>query len=80
MQELKINKGPLPDHIKRGHRASYEFEKMEVGDWVYAEDLASSDRIQNAASAYGKRAANGFKLSRTKDPEGANGYYLERVK
>lgn len=80
MNEYKVNKTPLPDRVTTKKKTVYPFKEMAIGDWLYVEGMLNAERIQNSAHAYGKTSKTGFKLSRRKDPNEEEQYFLVRVK
>lgn len=80
MPELKVNKGPLPDSASPERASPYPFAEMAMGDWLRVEGLTVAERVQNAAYAYGNKTKNGFRLSRRKDYECEDWFFLVRVK
>lgn len=80
MTEYKVNKGPLPERVTARKKAAYPFKEMAVGDWLYVDGMLNAERVQNSGHAYGNKSKTGFRLSRRKDPEAEDSYFLVRVK
>lgn len=80
MSELKVNKGPLPESSSVKKAAAYPFAEMAVGDWVEVEGVTMAERVQNAGYAYGKKTKTGLRLSRRKDNDREDWFFLVRVK
>ena len=80
MSKIKVNKGPLPDRVTAKKENIYPFGEMALGDWLYIDGLIPAERTQNAGHAYGNKTKTGFRLSRRKDPEADDSYFLVRVK
>lgn len=69
--KLEIEKGqPIPKHKR------YPFEKMEIGDSMFFENLREVESAQNAAYSYAKLRDNGFRTTRRKLEDG---YRLWRI-
>ena len=73
VQVMDIEKAEQPPKPKR---RSFPFAHMDVGDSLFFEELTGVESAQNAAYAYGKKHANGFKVTRRKLE---NGYRLWRI-
>lgn len=80
MHNLEVNKGPLPERVTVKKKELYPFAEMALDDWLYVEDLIAAERVQNAGYAFGNKTKTGFRLSRRKDPEAEDCYFLVRVK
>lgn len=80
MTEYKVNKAPLPAHMADQKKTVYPFKEMAMGDWLYVDGVLNAERVQNSGHAYGKKSNTGFRLSRRKDPEAEDSYFLVRVK
>lgn len=80
MTKLIVNKGPLPDRVSIKKEPPYPFDEMAIGDWLYVDGIVAAERVQNAGHAYGIRSKTGFRLSRRKDPEVEDCYFLVRAK
>lgn len=80
MTDYKVHKSPLPERVTTEKKTAYPFKEMALGDWLYIEGMLNAERVQNSGHAYGKKTKTGFKLSRRKDPEAEESYFLVRVK
>lgn len=69
--KLKIEKEIKIPKVNR-----YPFDKMEIGDSLFFEELTEVESAQNAGYQYGKTRNNGFKMTRRKMD---NGYRLWRI-
>ena len=69
--KLKIEKEIKIPRVKR-----FPFDKMEIGDSLFFEELTQVESAQNAGHQYGKTHKNGFKMTRRKVD---NGYRLWRI-
>lgn len=68
---MKIEKEIKIPRVKR-----FPFDKMEVGDSLFFDELTEVESAQNAGYQYGKTHKNGFKMTRRKVD---NGYRLWRI-
>ena len=74
VEDIQIDEGvPLPSK-----KARYNFEKMNIGDSMYFDDLRAMESAFSAARAYAKRNKNGFKMTSRK--LGEDSYRLWRIK
>lgn len=80
MDDLKVNKGPLPGSAQIKKTVTYPFAEMAIGDWLRVEGLSMAERVQNAGHYYGNKTKTGFRLSRRKDHECEDWFFLVRVK
>lgn len=61
---MEIQKTEVPKGASQ-LRNKYPFKSIEVGDWVFAKDEKTADKIQKAARSYGRYHGVPYRMSRT---------------